>query len=88
MYRHLELLTWSSKFINTGLHGLHMMFLEKLLYRELQRKLYSREKKLAKVCPKYRGCLYPRLDAALIKGDVAMGNPLHLWLPAWCACAI
>ena len=26
------------------LHGLHMMHLEKLLYRELQRKLHSREK--------------------------------------------
>ena len=33
-----------SKLINTSMHGLHMIHLEKLLYRELQRKLHSREK--------------------------------------------
>ena len=50
MYRHLELLTWYSKLINTSMNGLRMIYLEKLLYRKLQRKLHSREKALLTLC--------------------------------------
>ena len=52
MYRQSELLTRCSNLINTGMHGLYMICLQKLSYRELHRKLHSRHKTFYKF-----GCL-------------------------------